>query len=520
MPRSPAMSIEIVTSCRTIWLSSVRIQISPLAVALDTSTDAVVAVCAAFIFSASFAWSMLYDRWRVLRPSTTGRSTSVTVATAERPVWRRGSSMAPCGSLASVTAPRASRPDRMRSRVPPSIRGVGEPRPDNSRQAQSRPSNAPQLRLSTVAKTVHNRKGPPNGGPFSPAEALLRGLLLVQGFLVDLEDRLVLRRDREWDHPRDEPLGPHLVDLVLEVLHILVGEVREAPLALQVLIDRFALLPPLRNLAGRAGEVAHAVHDLVERPDPALDGEVTELLRVLRVVVPTLRARVEGVDERRPAELERLADLIHEIHGVRGASRGDVPRLGVAGGEHTRHVLLPAGVHEALLRARRRERRHRAVRRLARELDVGVRVRLVVVEQDEAVVVLVRERRGDRAEAHVRAAAVAAEGDDVDLLVLDLALAHEHLEAGRRAERRGARRAELGMHPRHDPGCRVVGRVGDIHASGRAEDDRARARRFHHVPHDERGLTPLTGPVSGHEELVVGDVLDALDLRKGPGAVR
>ena len=78
---------------------------------------------------------------------------------------------------------------------------------------------------------------------------------------------------------------------------------------------------------------------------------MTELLRVLRVVVPTLRARVEGVDESRPPELERLADLVHEVHGIRGASRRDVARLGVSRREHARHVLLPARVHEPLLGA-------------------------------------------------------------------------------------------------------------------------------------------------------------------------
>src|SRR6185503_4733088 len=95
-----------------------------------------------------------------------------------------------------------------------------------------------------------------------------------------------------------------------------------------------------------------------------------------------------------------------------------------------------------------------------------------------------------------------------------LALAHEHLETGGRAERRRARRAELGVHPRHDPRGRVVRRVRDVHAAGRAEHDRARARGLHHVTHDERGFAPLTGAVPRDEELLVRDVLDALDLRK------
>jgi len=83
------------------------------------------------------------------------------------------------------------------------------------------------------------------------------------------------------------------------VLDVLVGEVREAALALQVFDDRLALLAALGDLPRGTGEVADAVDDFIERPDPALDGEMTELLRVLRVVVPALRARVEGVHERR-----------------------------------------------------------------------------------------------------------------------------------------------------------------------------------------------------------------------------
>src|SRR5206468_4783468 len=46
----------------------------------------------------------------------------------------------------------------------------------------------------------------------------------------------------------------------------------------------------------------------------------------------------------------------------------------------------------------------------------------------------------------------------------------------------------LGMHPRHDPRRGVVGRVRDVHAAGRAEHDRARARRLDHVSHHESGL--------------------------------
>src|SRR5205809_1887526 len=296
----------------------------------------------------------------------------------------------------------------------------------------------------TKRPTLAGRPLVASGGP------LLRALLLVQRFLIDLQDCLVLRRDGERDHAGDQPFGPHLVDLGLEVLHVLVDEVSEAALALQVLVHRLALLAALGDLPGRTGEVADAVDDLVERPDPALDGEMAELLAVLRVVVPSFRAGVERVDERRAAELEGLADLVHKVDRVRRASSRDVTRLRVARGEHARHVLLPTGVHEALLAAARGERGHRAVRRLTRELDVGVRVALVVIEENEAVVFLVRQGRGDGAEAHVRSAAVTTKSDDVDLLVLELALAHQDLEPCCGAERRRAGGAELGVHPSHD----------------------------------------------------------------------
>src|SRR2546428_5123748 len=224
----------------------------------------------------------------------------------------------------------------------------------------------------TKRPTLGGRPLVAGGGP------LLRALLLVQRFLVDLQDGLVLRRDGEGDDPRNEPLGPHLVDLGLEVLHVLVDEVGEAALALQVLVHRLALLAALGDLPCRTGEVADAVDDLVERPDPALDGEMTELLRILRVVVPSFRAGVERVDERRPTELEGLADLVHEVDRVRRASRRDVSGLRLARGKHARHILLPPREHEPLLAAARRERRNRAARPPAPEMGVGVRVAPVV----------------------------------------------------------------------------------------------------------------------------------------------
>src|SRR2546425_693056 len=197
--------------------------------------------------------------------------------------------------------------------------------------------------------------------------------------------------------------------------------------------------PPLDDRLGLAVVPHLVIFDLVEGEDPGLDRQLAELVREHRVVVPALRARVERVDEGRAADRERAAHLVHHLHGVGGADGGHVAALGMPRRHHAGHVLLPARVDEPLGFAGGAEGRVGAVWRHAGELDVGVGVRLVVVEQDEAVVLLVRQRRRDRAHAHVRSAAVAAERDHVDRLRLHLALAHERLEAGRRAERRRAR---------------------------------------------------------------------------------
>src|SRR5919198_371856 len=54
-PGPPCMSTESFTSCRTIWLSSVRIQTSPFPVAPETFSNPVVAPWDPLIFSRSLA---------------------------------------------------------------------------------------------------------------------------------------------------------------------------------------------------------------------------------------------------------------------------------------------------------------------------------------------------------------------------------------------------------------------------------------------------------------------------------
>ena len=284
----------------------------------------------------------------------------------------------------------------------------------------------------------------------------------------------------------------------------------EPPLLQEVLAHRLAGAP-LDDRLGLAVVLHLPVFDLVEREDAGLDRQLAQLVRQHRVVVPTLRARVERMDERRAADRQRAAHLVHHLHRVRGADGCHVAALRMPRRHQAGHVLLPPRVDETLHLARRAERGVGAVRRHPGELDIGVGVRLVVVEENQRIVLLVRQRGRDRSEPHVGPAAVAAEGDDVDGLGFHLALAHESLQSSRGPECRRPRGSQLRVHPRHHPGRRVIRRVRDVHTSGRAEHDRARPGRLHHELHDQRGLAPLTRPMPGREVLLDRDPLDAAE---------
>src|SRR5712692_809353 len=374
---------------------------------------------------------------------------------------------------------------------------------------------APQFsRCNWLSTENGTGRTPPGPGPGSTRRRTERS----SGRLLDFERRLGRVQTAERHDGRNLPLLPHLVDLLLEVLQVLLDEVGEAALLQEVLAHGLAR-PPLDDRLGLAVVLHLAVLDLVERENARLDRQLAELVREHRVVVPALRARVERVDEGRAADRERAAHLVHHLHGVGGADGGHVAALGMPRRHHAGHVLLPARVDEPLGFAGGAEGGVGTEGGHARELDVGVGIRLVVVEQDEGVVLLVRQRRRDRAHAHVGSAAVAAERDHVDRLRLHLALAHERLEARRRAQRGRARRAELRVHPRHDPWRRVVRRVRDVHAAGRAQHDRARTRGLHHELHDQGGLAPLAGPVAGGEVLLERDLLDAPERLQDLGGV-
>src|SRR5438067_429308 len=120
--------------------------------------------------------------------------------------------------------------------------------------------------------------------------------------------RPVFRQLRsERDHAGNQPLGPHLVDLALEVIEVVVGEVREPPLAQQVVADRRPLQAAFGDVAGLAQQADHALFHFVERPYAAGHRQLAQAVRLHRVVVPALRAWIERVDEGGSADAQRLA---------------------------------------------------------------------------------------------------------------------------------------------------------------------------------------------------------------------
>ena len=134
----------------------------------------------------------------------------------------------------------------------------------------------------------------------------------------------------DGDDAWEPPFFPHLVDLGLVVVHVLVGEVGEPTLALEEIVNGLPLATASGDHAGRAVEADYAVFDLVLHPDSGLDSEHAQLVGVHGVEVPALGAGVVGVDEGRAAQREGFPDLVHQVHGVGGATGRNVADSWVA----------------------------------------------------------------------------------------------------------------------------------------------------------------------------------------------
>src|SRR5439155_10316884 len=92
--------------------------------------------------------------------------------------------------------------------------------------------------------------------------------------------------------------------------------------------------------------------DLEKRVEPGLDTKLADLVRIARMEIPSLRTRIISVDERRTSYSQRLAHLVHVVHRREGGAGGrDVFACGMADRQHSSDVLLPALLHDAMLRA-------------------------------------------------------------------------------------------------------------------------------------------------------------------------
>ena len=96
----------------------------------------------------------------------------------------------------------------------------------------------------------------------------------------------------ERDHPRNEPLLPHLVHFALKEFDVFFVEVGEPSLLEQIVADRKAFEPLFGNLLRLAVEFQLAALHLVEWPDARVHRQVAELKGKQRVEVPTLKAGV------------------------------------------------------------------------------------------------------------------------------------------------------------------------------------------------------------------------------------
>src|SRR5262249_61954219 len=72
----------------------------------------------------------------------------------------------------------------------------------------------------------------------------------------------------ERDHTGNQPPSPHLVNLALEVIHIVSRKVGESPLPGQIIADRQAADAAWGALFGPAGRAQHSAFDLVPRATP------------------------------------------------------------------------------------------------------------------------------------------------------------------------------------------------------------------------------------------------------------
>src|ERR1017187_5269484 len=235
----------------------------------------------------------------------------------------------------------------------------------------------------------------------------------------------------------------NLLDLLVdEGLHfgdVLRLEMGEPSLRLHVVADGLVLLRHLRVFI-------HAVFPLVVRPHARLDGQLGHVGRHLFIEQPALGTGTKNVEECGPRLAQGFPDLVHQVERMRNRRGGDALYRRVTADDHFRDVRGEKGLAFGDLLAGRGERGRGAVWRRRRGLDSRVRIRLVVVADEENFVIAVHHP-GHCLETDVDAAYVACHDDDVREGPAVPALARRDLEGGFDAGSHGACVRDLGVDP-------------------------------------------------------------------------
>src|SRR5579864_1934838 len=238
---------------------------------------------------------------------------------------------------------------------------------------------------------------------------------------------------------------------------------------------------------------------LPDRIEPALNDHTSKINRAWRLVHEALLARSVYHEIRSASMIQALANLVHQIDRIANASGRHVA-MGMPGCHHAGKIFGKQLLSFGDLGPRGREGRHASIRRARRCLDARVRVLLIVVADDQAVVISI-ERARYRGETNVRRTAVARLTDNIWKRALPLALPNHGFIGRGYARSKAPRAANLCVRPRHVIGSAQVRTVGDIHAPGRSDQDGIVACGLAGHPVLDRRPAAGTRPVARHKWL-------------------
>src|SRR5579864_4306638 len=157
---------------------------------------------------------------------------------------------------------------------------------------------------------------------------------------------------------------------------------------------------------------------LPDRIEPALNDHTSKINRAWRLVHEALLARSVYHEIRSASMIQSLANFVHQIDRIANARRRHVA-MGMPGCHHAGKIFWKELFAFGNLRPRWREGCHASIRRARRCLDARVRVLLIVVADDQAVVIAIK-CSGNRRQPNVRRATVPRLTNNVGIRALPL----------------------------------------------------------------------------------------------------